>query len=225
MQLELLLAVDSSLSVSDTEFRLQMKGLARAFRNPRVAAAIRAAGDHGIAVALLQWGNNDQQSLMLDWTYLRTAAEAQAFGHRISRTPRAFVGPGTAIAAAMNIALPLFLGNRFRGDRLVMDISGDGIDNRGPPPRRMRDRLVANGITINGLAILNEDPDLDYYYSDHIIGGNGAFVMVASDYRDFAEAILNKLVREISSSPVALSPSPGEAIQAAASPSAETDTP
>ena len=225
MQLELLLAVDSSLSVSDTEFRLQMEGLARAFRNPRVAAAIRAAGDQGIAVALLQWGNNDQQSLMLDWTYLGTAAEAQAFGHRISRTPRAFVGPGTAIAAAMNVALPLFLGNRFQGDRLVMDISGDGIDNRGPAPRQVRDRLVASGITINGLAILNEDPDLDYYYGDHIIGGTGAFVMVASDYRDFAEAILNKLVREISSSPVARSPRPGGATQAAASLSAETVTP
>lgn len=193
-----------------------MEGLARAFRSPRVAAAIRAAGDHGIAVALMQWGNNDQQSLMLDWTYLGSPAEAEDFGHRIARTPRAFVGPGTAIAAAMNVALPLFLGNRFRGDRLVMDISGDGIDNRGPAPRHVRDRLVASGITVNGLAILNEDPHLDHYYSDHIIGGTGAFVMVASDYRDFAEAILNKLVREISSSPIALSPLPDGGVQSAA---------
>ncbi len=206
VQLELVLALDASLSVSDEEFALQLHGLAEAFRNEAVVAAIRAAGDHGIAVLLLQWSDRAQQTISVGWTAVRDAAGARALADEIARTPRAYSGAGTAIGRALETAIPLFQSNGFEGDRRVIDLSGDGIDNRGPLPPRIRDIAVAAGITVNALAILNEDPYLDVYYQRNVIGGTGAFVMTALDYRDFAAAIVRKLIREISDQPLAQRP-------------------
>ena len=203
VQLELLLAVDTSLSVSDQEFALQTLGLSKAFLDQRVQAAVQALGDDGLAVGLLQWGNSDQQELAVDWALVKDVASSQALAYRIAKMPRVFVGPGTAIGRALERSVTLFQQNEFLGDRRVIDISGDGVDNRGQVPRETRDRVVAQGITINGLAILNEDPHLDHYYRHSIIGGTGAFVMTALDYEDFAQAIVRKLVREISGAPLA----------------------
>jgi hypothetical protein len=205
VQLELVLALDVSLSVSDEEFALQLHGLAEAFRSEAVVAAIRAAGDHGIAVLLLQWSDRAQQEIAVDWTAVRNATDARALADRIARAPRTYSG-GTAIGRALETAIPLFRNNGFEGDRRVIDLSGDGIDNRGPLPPKIRDAAVAAGITVNALAILNEDPYLDMYYERNVIGGMGAFVMTAVDYRDFAVAIVRKLIREISDQPVAERP-------------------
>lgn len=213
VQLELILAVDTSLSVSNEEFALQMQGLANAFRDRAVIAAIRAAGDHGIAVMLMQWSDRLQQQVTTDWTVVRDAAGSYGFADRIDRSARYFDGAGTAIARAMEFAVPLFRDNGLEGDRKVIDLSGDGIDNRGPLPRTLHGLTVAEGITVNGLAILNEDKFLDRYYADNVIAGTGAFVMIAADYRDFAEAIIRKLIREISAAPVAEAPPPRRASQ------------
>jgi hypothetical protein len=206
VDLELVLALDASLSVDDEEFALQLHGLAEAFRNEAVVAAIRAAGDHGIAVLLLQWSDRAQQSVAVDWTAVRDAAGARALADKIARAPRAYSGAGTAIGRALETAIPLFRSNGFEGDRRVIDLSGDGIDNRGPLPPEIRDAAVAAGITVNALAILNEDPYLDAYYQRNVIGGTGAFVMTAVDYRDFAVAIVRKLIREIADQPLAERP-------------------
>jgi len=206
VDLELLLAIDASLSVDEGEFALQMGGLARAFRDPRVAAAIRAAGDLGIGVALVQWANSNQQDLAVGWSRVRDPASAESFAQGIEATGRHFVGAGTAIASALRFAIPLFDGNGFEGRRKVIDVSGDGSDNRGPAPEQFRDLAVLRGITINGLAIVNEDPFLQLYYAQRLIGGTGAFVVVAQDYRDFQDAIVLKLVREIVAAPVAALP-------------------
>ncbi len=209
VHLELLLAVDTSLSVSDEEFALQSLGFANAFRDQRIGQAIEALGNRGIAVALVQWGNTDQHSLAVDWVLVTDGASSRALARRIAAMPRLFVGPGTAIAAALDFSAALFPRNGFDGDRRVIDVSGDGVDNRLRVPRSSRDRTVAQGITVNGLAILNEDPHLDHYYRHNVIGGDGAFVMTAADYEDFAEAILRKLLREISGAPVANAPPAG----------------
>ena len=206
VQLELILAVDASLSVSDEEFALQLQGLADAFRNEAVVAAIRAAGDHGIAVMLLQWSDRAQQAVSVDWTLVRDTGSASAFAQLVARAPRAYDGAGTAIGRALETSIPMFQANGFEGDRRVIDLSGDGIDNRGPLPGQMRDIAVALGIVVNGLAILNEDRYLDLYYEKNVIGGTGAFVMTAVDYEDFAVAIVRKLIREISDQPVAAGP-------------------
>ncbi len=209
VELELVLAVDSSFSVDRGEFDLQMKGLARAFRDPRVTAAIRASGDHGIAVCLVQWAGNLGQTMALDWTAIRDAESAEAFARRLAQTPRLIVGASTSITGALKFSMRQFERNGFEGPRLVIDLSGDGRHNQSTGPAVRRDLAVNMGITINGLAILNDDHQLDRYYRDHVIGGAGAFVMSTDSYRDFASAIVQKLVREISGAPLALLPREG----------------
>ncbi len=199
--LELLLAVDASVSVNATEFDLQVGGIARAFRSAAVLGAIRAAGAEGIAVAVYHWGNVEQQRLAVDWMRVHDASSARALAARIAAAPRAFVGGATAIHSALDFAVPRFDDNGFEGRRRVLDLSADGRNNRGTSPETARDRAVARGITVNGLAILNDVAFLDDYFHARVIGGAAAFVEPADDYDDFARAIEAKLVREITGQP------------------------
>ena len=204
VDLELVLAVDTSSSVSAEEFDLQMHGLANAFRHPDVLAAIEAAGDLGVAVALIQWSDTRKQFTAVDWSLVRGSAASEAFAQEIDRTPRILIGGGTAIGGALNFSLTSILNNAYEGRRKVIDISGDGRTNQGENPELARDLAVAAGVTINGLTILNEDPVIDRYYYSHVIGGTGAFVLTANDYESYALAILSKLIREIAGVPVAV---------------------
>jgi hypothetical protein len=206
VDLELILAIDTSISVSRQEFTLQVIGLAHAFRDPRVHAAIRAAGERGIAVSLVQWASHNEQAVMIGWSKVQDPDSAVRLADDIARMPRHFAGYGTAISSALQFCTDLFFGNGFEARRRIIDVSGDGSDNRGPMPSRKRNVAVSLGITINGLAIRNEEPNLDFYYNKHVIGGTGAFVMTANDYLDFADAIVVKLVREISGAPLAGAP-------------------
>lgn len=215
VDLELVLAVDASSSVNRSEFDLQMRGLASAFRSPGVHSAIKAAGQAGIAVMLFQWADNRNQSIGVDWMVIRSAEDAELFAQAIDNTPRLVVGGGTAIGGAIDFAVARLAANGFDGHRKVIDVSGDGRANQGSDPREARDRALALGIVVNGLAILNEDPTLDLYYRNNVIGGAGAFVIPANDYNAYAEAIVEKLIREISNAPVAAlpkagAPTPGE---------------
>ncbi len=206
VDLELVLAVDTSISVSRQEFTLQVAGLARAFRDPRVHAAIQAGGDRGIAVSVVQWASQNEQSVAIGWTKVQSPGSALRLADDIAHMPRHFAGYGTAISSALRFCTDLFFGNGFEAARRIIDVSGDGSDNRGPMPSSRRDVAVSLGITINGLAIRNEEPNLDFYYDRHVIGGVGAFVMSVDDYPDFADAIVIKLIREISQAPIATAP-------------------
>jgi len=206
VDLELLLAVDTSSSVSAEEFDLQMRGLSEAFRHPAVLAAIEAVGDLGIAVALIQWSDARNQFVAIDWTEVRDEASATALADEIDSSPRFLIGGGTAIGGALEFALRQFELSPFAGLRKVIDLSGDGRTNQGADPAEQRDLAVERGVTINGLAILNEDVYVDRYYRVNVIGGTGAFVMTAADYEAFADAILQKLVKEIAGVPVAAAP-------------------
>ena len=218
VDLELVLAVDASSSVSADEFHLQIKGLSDAFRNPGVLAAVQAGGDLGIAVSLMQWSDNRKQIRAVDWTAVYDESTVLALADAIEATPRYLIGGGTAIGGAIQFAVRQFDNNGFDGRRRVIDISGDGRTNQGSRPSDERDRAVALGITINGLAILNEDPTIDTYYFRHVIGGTGAFVVTANDYESYAVAILTKLIREIAAVPVARVPIPFEPALALARP-------
>ncbi len=198
VELELILAVDVSLSVSAEEYALQMDGLARAFRHDSVIAAIEGLGDAGISVSLVQWGNVGRQKVAIGWRPVKDRVSALAMSQAIGATPRIFAGSGTAIADVMLFSLPLFEANPYKGRRRTIDISGDGPDNRSSAPQMVRDFIVKTGVTVNGLAILNEDPILEVYYRNYVIGGPGAFVLAADGYDEFYEAIVRKLVREIS---------------------------
>ncbi|MFQ5972490.1 MAG: DUF1194 domain-containing protein, partial [Alphaproteobacteria bacterium] len=187
VDLELALVVDSSGSVDEREFDLQLRGLADAFRDRDVIAAINAH-DKGIATALVQWSGPRQQSLSVDWFVVSDQATAEMFARRIGTAERRFGGV-TAIGEVLRFSGELLQANRFAGRRRVIDLSGDGPTNFGEYPGGPRDRVIAAGITVNGLAIVNEFPELSDYYAEHVIGGDGAFVMTATDYRDFARAM------------------------------------
>ena len=203
VDLELVLAVDASSSINRSEFNQQMIGLAEAFRHPRVQQAIEAAGPFGVAVTLIQWADNRHQETSVAWTLVHTPADCEALAAAIDATPRHVVGGGTAIGGAIAFSMLSLENNQYQGARQVIDVSGDGRANQGEIPGQVRDRAVAAGITVNGLAILNEDPALNVYYKNHVIGGHNAFVLTAPDYDAFRDAMIEKLVKEISGAPVA----------------------
>jgi hypothetical protein len=196
VDLELLLAVDASGSVDEGEFDLQRRGLADAFRDPDVASALAAYAPAGVAVSLMQWSGRSQQVVVIDWMRLGDPAAVEAFAAAVGAAGRQILGE-TAIADALSFAIDQLQRNRFAGARRVIDLSGDGATNAGSDPNPVRDAAIALGITINGLAIVNEAPALDLYYAEHVVGGPGAFTIVAKDYQDFADAIRRKLLREI----------------------------
>ena len=203
VDLELALLVDVSSSVNDEEYRLQTDGLAAAFRDPGVRAALDRAARRGVAVAVIQWANHTSQRTAVDWTLLRGGTDVERLAARIETMTRLDNRGHTAIGSAIDFALAELEGNRFSGMRRVIDVSGDGRVNDGTPLSGAKDRALDLGVTINGLAILEELPFLDRYFRKYLIGGEGAFVMVAQNYVDFVAAMTRKLMREIDAAPLA----------------------
>src|ERR687895_1325481 len=197
VDLQLVLAVDASGSVDQRRFELQQQGYVAAFRDPRVLHAIQSGATQGIAVTMVQWTGPALQIQVLPWTVIKDAATAHAFAAAIAATPRQLFSGGTSLSGIIDYAVPLMLESQFKGMRRVIDISGDGSNNRGRPAASARDDAVRAGIVINGLPILALEPGLEHYFSGHVIGGPGAFVIAAESYETFAEAIIKKLVREM----------------------------
>jgi len=197
VDLELVLAVDVSSSVDEEEYQLQVRGVAAAFRHPDVVAAIEGTGGNGLAVAMVQWSDNEEQVLVGGWHIIRNAADAAQYARIIKRSPRIIAGGQTSIAGALSFSINEINNNNINSNRKVIDVSGDGRANNGIHPMNIRDIAIDQGITINGLVILNEEPFLDGYFERGVIGGRGGFVMIAEDYRDYAAMILQKLLREI----------------------------
>jgi hypothetical protein len=195
--LQLVLAVDVSGSVNQTRFELQRDGYVAAFRNARVLETIRSGPHQAIAVTMVQWTGPALQVHVVPWMRVADSVSAEAFAAAVAAAPRQLFGGGTSISGAIDYAVTLFRESRFRGTRRVIDVSGDGPNNRGRLVNLARDEAVAAEIGINGLPILALEPDLDGYYERNVIGGPGAFVIAAKDYEAFAGAILKKLITEI----------------------------
>ena len=208
VDLELVLAVDVSGSVDEVEARLQRDGYVQALRHPDVISAISAGVLRRIAVTYIEWAGQDTQSVVLDWRLIDSKAAANAFASELERV-EITRGRYTSISQAIRYALPRFVGNGFDGTRRVIDVSGDGANNTGGLVNVARDEAVAMGVTINGLPIVNgrpnrfgqQLPDLDLYYRNCVIGGPGAFIVVAQDFESFARAVRKKLVLEIAAAP------------------------
>jgi hypothetical protein len=196
VSLELVLAVDISASVNTAEYRLQMQGLAQAFRKPEIVRAILQHGS-GVAVSLLQWSDRAESALDPPWRLLDSAGAVMALADEIGRAARRDVGHYTAIGNAIAFAAHAIEVNAFHGRQRKIDVSGDGQSNLGLPARDARDGALAQGITINGLAILTDEPRLFEIYENQVVGGPAAFVMTAASYDDFADAIARKLLREL----------------------------
>ncbi|NGM23318.1 DUF1194 domain-containing protein [Roseomonas stagni] len=197
VDIALCLAMDVSASVSFEEFALMAGGTAAAFRDASVLAAATGGPRRAAAVALLLWSGTGQQDLAIGWTRIADPAGAEALAEAIENAPRLPRPGATALGEGMAAGLATLARCPAEATRTVMDVSGDGRHNQGRDPAPVRDLAVAAGITINGLAILNEEPDLLDHYEAEVIGGPGAFAMECADYIDFADAILRKLRREL----------------------------
>jgi hypothetical protein len=197
VDLHLLLAVDASGSVDFTRFELQRRGYVAAFRNPMVLQAIRGGENQSIAVAMFQWTGPLLQAQIVPWTQIKDEASAGTVASIVETTPRRLYGGGTSISGAIDYSMRWFSQSPFRGERRVIDVSGDGSNNGGRSVIRARDEAVAADVNINGLPILAWEPYLDQYYKENVIGGPGAFMIVAKDFDSFADAILKKMIIEI----------------------------
>jgi hypothetical protein len=195
----LVLAVDASGSVNRRRFELQRQGYAEAFREPRVLDAILGLSTRSIAVTMVQWTGPAMQVQVVQWTLIKDKGTAGAFADAIQAAPRELFGGGTSLSGAIDHAKLLLASAPYRGLKRVIDISGDGANNRGRDLRDARDEAVRDGIIINGLPISSIEPNLDKYYFDHVIGGPGSFVVPAESYEQFATAIVRKLILEIAS--------------------------
>ena len=193
--LALVLAVDVSASVTPDSYVLQRDGIARAFENAALVQAISAAPD-GIEVLVLEWSDPDKIEITVGWTRVADRDSAAAFAAAVRATRRSSSGL-TAIGPALLAAASAFEQLPEPAQQRTIDLSGDGMANFGVAPMIARDRIVAAGISINGLAILTQEPWLEGYYRSNVIGGSGSFVMVAQDFRSFADAMTRKLVKEI----------------------------
>jgi hypothetical protein len=195
--LALVLAVDVSESVNAERYVLQHDGIAKAFENPLLVERI-AAEPGGIEALVMEWSDPEKIAITVGWTRITDQASAAAFADAVRATERSSHGL-TAIGSAMLAAAAAFDHMPEPAEHKVVDISGDGMANFGVPPTEARDKLVQAGITINGLAILTEEPWLDDYYRSNVIGGASSFVLVAKDMDSFADAMLRKLVQEVAS--------------------------
>lgn len=212
VDLLLALGADVSRSVDEREFRLQRDGYAAALTNPRVIEAIQSGGLGRIAVMYYEWSGPGAQLVIIDWTVIASPADAERFAHRLVNQPRAFM-ERTALGAAISFGMTQFARSPYEAPRRVIDISGDGTNTNGPAPSIARDAAVEAGVTINGLVILSEVPlpwnpshthppgGLENYFTENVIGGPGAFTMVAESFDTFNKAVLAKLIREIALGP------------------------
>ncbi|MEX0852149.1 MAG: DUF1194 domain-containing protein [Bauldia sp.] len=214
VDLALVLAVDVSRSMDLDEQRVQRDGYAAAFRHPEVIAAIASGLVGRIAVTYMEWAGATYQSVIVPWRIIAGRQEAEAFAAELAAAP-IMRERGTSISGGLLAAARQLAESNVSGFRRVVDISGDGANNIGSPVVPMRDQLVDEGITINGLPIMirQQEPDnpygidhLDIYYEDCVIGGPGAFMITVDDLDRFAVAIRRKLVLEIAGLPPRLMP-------------------
>ena len=197
VDLQLALMVDASGSVNQYRFELQKRGYVAALRNPRILGAILGGRTQSIAISMVQWTGPFLQVVVLPWTQLKDEASVMSAAAIVEKTPRQLFGGGTSISGAIDYAMAMFPESPFKAERQVIDISGDGSNNGGRSVVRARNEAVEKGVTINGLPILAVEPYLDQYYRDYVIGGPGAFMVVANDFESFGEAILKKMIVEI----------------------------
>lgn len=195
--LALVLAVDVSSSINDERFGLQREGIARGLESSEILEAIANGPHHTIELAIIEW--SERQHVVVDWTTIRGRADLEVVLKALRTSPRPDVGYKTNVAAGIVNAAGLFETAPLPAGRKIIDVSGDGQQNDGRlAAEAARDSAVAQDITINGLPITSgEEPEVDRWYRTHVIGGDGAFMVVANGHDDFVDAIRKKLSLEV----------------------------
>jgi len=208
VDLLLVLAADVSRSVDNAKFQLQREGYAAAISDPRVLDAIRSGRNGRVGLTFVEWSGAGSQRVLIDWTTIGDAESARGFGDRLLEAPRSFADR-TSISGAIEFAMGQLARAPYESARRTIDVSGDGTNNAGRDVTLARDEAVAQGVTINGLVILSETPlawnpdhtnppgGLQNYYRNNVIGGPGAFVLVAENFNSFGQAIVKKMIAEV----------------------------
>jgi hypothetical protein len=211
VDLLLVLAADVSRSIDQPKFQLQREGYAAAVADPRVIEAIASGRNRRIALSYVEWSGLASQKLLIDWSLIDGADAAKKFGDQLAELPRSFA-ERTSISGGIDFAMGVLAKSPYLAPRRTIDVSGDGTNNSGRDVTLARDEALAAGVTINGLVILSERPmawnpehtnppgGLETYYRNNVIGGPGAFVVVAQDFNSFGQAIVRKLIAEIAES-------------------------
>ena len=207
VDLELVIAADTSSSIDDREAALEREGVASAFRSPEIPRAISSGSLGRIAVLYLDWSGGPNNRIVISWRTIHDKTSAFAFADALVKAPRTY-GRGTSIGDAINMGAALIEASGIEATRKAIDISGDGPANTGPAVAEMRDEIVARGIVINGLPIMSGDygngdwgaypGQLDQYYMHCVIGGQGSFIVPAKGFQEFVAAMRRKLILEIS---------------------------
>ena len=199
---KIVLAVDASRSMDEVEFGVERDGYVRALRRPELIRAVTAGRLGRVAFAYFEWSGQIGDGGLVPWRIVASAADADRLAAEIAALP-APRNMGTSISRALTFGADLLENDDIASERLIIDVSGDGVNNVGPPVTRARDAALARGITINGLPVLipgenNRLPDLDRYFEECVIGGPGAFVLPAGSRDEMAETIIRKLMLEVS---------------------------
>lgn len=196
VSMELVLAVDSSASVDDREYELQIRGISDALRRPEIISIILQYSD-GVAISVAHFGGWADSVLDPPWRLLSSQADILSLADELDALKRRSVGSLTALGHAIDVSVELIETNAFEGRQRKIDISGDGRNNSGRSPDVARLEALARGISINGLVILTDDAGLFEYYDSNVAVGPARFVMKIENYEDYAIAIARKLKREL----------------------------
>lgn len=213
VDVELVLMVDVSRSMTENELDIQRQGYAAALRSDSVYAAVQSGLLQSVAVTYVEWAGT--QEVVVDWTLLQTREDLDAFAATLETSFNPALRR-TSIAEALAFGAETINTNAYLGLRRVIDISGDGPNNAGRDVVNMRDQVLSQGIIINGLPLMTREgmgsqwhlDDLDVYYRSCVTGGPGSFVIPVLDWQDFADAVRRKLVMEIASRPAQPAPVP-----------------
>jgi len=208
VDLLLVFAADVSRSIDQPKFQLQREGYAAAIADPRVLEAINSGRHRRIAAAFVEWSGISSQKVLIDWTLIDGADAAKKFADQLVELPRSFA-ERTSISGGIDYAMTVMARAPYQSGRRTIDVSGDGTNNSGRDIASVRDEVTAKGVTVNGLVILSDSPlpwnpehtnppgGLGEYYRRNVIGGPGAFVMVAENHDSFGQAIVKKMIAEI----------------------------
>jgi hypothetical protein len=208
----LVLVSDVSRSVDDTEFTMEKAGYGTAMLDPKVLAAIKGGPIGAIAVSYVEFAGAYEVRTVIDWEIIRDEASAQRFVSSLEEAQRSYWGR-TSISAGIDKAMQMLAASGYEAQRRVIDVAGDGTNNSGREVNDARDDAVNAGVTINGLAIINEHPvsytfahvqppgGLTNWYAENVTGGPGSFVVEVRSFQAFGEAMTRKLLNEIAAAP------------------------
>ncbi|MEM6660778.1 MAG: DUF1194 domain-containing protein [Pseudomonadota bacterium] len=206
VDVELMLAVDVSYSMTPNELEIQRRGYAEALRDPAIMEAIETGYRQKVALSYVEWSGKTAQRIIVPWTLIESQADLDRFAGKLTAEFQPILRR-TSISGVLDFAPLWFEASDFKGDRRVIDVSGDGPNNMGRPVAQARDALLAAGFAINGLPLMTREhvggswrfhlEDLDLYYQNCVIGGMASFMIPVKSWEEFPAAVRRKLVLEL----------------------------